>query len=392
MLGLMGALAALGLLAPAARATGVFVLRDPTMTPTSIARGSHGVMWVSADSPISSSSLTAHYAVARVDLAGHWKRFRTTAGTSGIAVTAGGTVFATERLDNRVAIVSPAGKVTEVDAPGEDPGPSEIAAGPDGNGWFVERGDRVARITPGGQITEFALSANATPQAIVAGRDGRLWVGIRNGIASITTDGAVTEHHFSLPTPSFPADLAAAPDGTFWMSENEQSRLLHIDADGNATAVPGTGGEQLTVAPGGTLSAFDPSDPLRVLIARDGSRRTETLRGDGETITAGGFHGATSGPAGTTWLVAELTGPGGGVAGGLAVLNDGGRCIVPDLRRSATLAGAKHDLRSHGCRVGKVRRRSPHHLPTAALHVAGQSVKPGRTRPGGSRIGFTLAE
>src|SRR6202158_1273351 len=53
-----------------------------------------------------------------------------------------------------------------------------IAAGADGNLWFVDAGQRkVGRITPSGTITEFGLPANVGgPYAITSGPDGNIWV------------------------------------------------------------------------------------------------------------------------------------------------------------------------------------------------------------------------
>src|SRR5262249_23670782 len=48
--------------------------------------------------------------------------------------------------------------------------PQGIGPGPDGNLWFVEYGtSAVGRITPGGSITTYALSAGSRPARIVTG-------------------------------------------------------------------------------------------------------------------------------------------------------------------------------------------------------------------------------
>jgi virginiamycin B lyase len=92
--------------------------------------------------------------------------------------------------------------------------PFQIAPGPDGNVWFTEvNGNHIARITPGGFISEFSVSGN--PGGIVAGANGAMWfteIG-GNKIGEITTDGStVTE--FTIPTAgSFTHTIAAGPDG-----------------------------------------------------------------------------------------------------------------------------------------------------------------------------------
>ena len=78
--------------------------------------------------------------------------------------------------------------------------PVVLAAGPDGNLWFVDQGTTkaIGRITPTGQITEFSagLNAGSLPVAIAAGPDGNLWFadeGTTKAIGRITPAGAITE-------------------------------------------------------------------------------------------------------------------------------------------------------------------------------------------------------
>ena len=73
--------------------------------------------------------------------------------------------------------------------------PTGITSGPDGNLWFTEeQGSRVGRITPAGQITEFAVSApGGLRNGIVAGPDGDLWFTEQDGIGRITPSGQITE-------------------------------------------------------------------------------------------------------------------------------------------------------------------------------------------------------
>ena len=56
-------------------------------------------------------------------------------------------------------------------------GPTDIVAGPDGNLWFTEWGDRIGRITPAGRVTEFSrgISRGSAPEGIADGPDGNLW-------------------------------------------------------------------------------------------------------------------------------------------------------------------------------------------------------------------------
>ena len=64
------------------------------------------------------------------------------------------------------------GPVAQVDSHN----PFRIAAGPDGNLWFTEKeGNRVGRITPAGEVTEFSVTVGSNPWGIAAGPDGNLW-------------------------------------------------------------------------------------------------------------------------------------------------------------------------------------------------------------------------
>jgi len=57
--------------------------------------------------------------------------------------------------------------------------PEAAAAGSDGNMWFTTNQGRIARVTPGGHVTEFGHGLNnggaSLFGSIVAGGDGALW-------------------------------------------------------------------------------------------------------------------------------------------------------------------------------------------------------------------------
>src|SRR5581483_747204 len=74
--------------------------------------------------------------------------------------------------------------------------PQFIAAGSDGNMWFTESPNDVARITPAGVVTEFTVpTASSNPQQIIGASDGNLWFTEfgANKIAKVTTTGTFTE-------------------------------------------------------------------------------------------------------------------------------------------------------------------------------------------------------
>jgi streptogramin lyase len=101
-----------------------------------------------------------------------------------------------------------------------------ITSGPDGNLWFTETSaNRIGKITPGGTISEYTLSAGSSPSAIVAGPDGALWFteSSADKIGRMTTDGTLT-NEFPVPTAGAnPQDIVAALDGNLWFTESAQS-------------------------------------------------------------------------------------------------------------------------------------------------------------------------
>jgi streptogramin lyase len=166
-----------------------------------------------------------------------------TYGTYPVGITSGpdGNLWFTEYAGNRIGRISPAGTITEFPLPQPNRQPSGIALGPDGNLWFAEspctgsvcvasyvNGEAVGKITPGGVISEFVTTTEATLYypgmgSIVGGPDGNVWFteAGTNSIGRITPHGVVT--HFPLPM-QFVTDYLAAitrgPDGNLWFSED----------------------------------------------------------------------------------------------------------------------------------------------------------------------------
>ncbi len=80
--------------------------------------------------------------------------------------------------------------------------PDGIALGPDGNIWCSEGDiDRLARVTPDGRVSELGvgMTPGSGPLSIVE-RDGALWFSQASGgrVARMTLDGTVTE--FPIPS------------------------------------------------------------------------------------------------------------------------------------------------------------------------------------------------
>jgi virginiamycin B lyase len=112
--------------------------------------------------------------------------------------------------------------------------PGGITAGPGGNLWFTERGagdPMIARITPGGRITEFPLPVRGwQANWIVAGAEGNLWFGEQTApysrnfgerLGRITTMGRIAEFH--VPVGGYTGDLAPKPGGGVWYTASTGS-------------------------------------------------------------------------------------------------------------------------------------------------------------------------
>src|ERR1700680_512998 len=86
---------------------------------------------------------------------------------------------------------------TEYPIPTPNSLPLAIAAGPDGNLWFVEElENQIGRITTAGVIAEFSVPTAASALfGITAGPDGNVWFTeyLGNKIGRITPTGVVTE-------------------------------------------------------------------------------------------------------------------------------------------------------------------------------------------------------
>lgn len=145
-------------------------------SPSGIAKGSDGNLWVAASGG----------SILRVTTAGVFTQFTT-------GISAGGS-------------------------------PQAIAAAPDGNLYFTEAffnstlHDHIGKVTTGGTITELgSLAPNTYPNQIAAGKDGNVYFTEYNlgnlGKVTLST-GAVSESPFSISNGS---GIVNGPDGNLWV-------------------------------------------------------------------------------------------------------------------------------------------------------------------------------
>lgn len=106
---------------------------------------------------------------------------------------------------------------------------NKIVAGPDGNMWVTVRDgvNDVARITPAGEVTAFALTGVEGALGIAVDPTGKMWVTYQNGVASFEVGDPAGS---SKATPIGGANgfnsIVAGPDGEMWVAANE--KVVHF--------------------------------------------------------------------------------------------------------------------------------------------------------------------
>jgi streptogramin lyase len=138
-----------------------------------------------------------------------------------------GAMWFTEGPRLYIGRITPAGQITEYALPGSLSGASAIILGSDGALWFTELFANVSpytghigRITTGGQVTLYSAPAPCSyPDSLVNGPDGALWFAEcvpSTNIGRLTTSGAFTEIEPPMGVDLAPS-LASGPDGALWM-------------------------------------------------------------------------------------------------------------------------------------------------------------------------------
>jgi virginiamycin B lyase len=186
-------------------------------------------------------------------------------------------------------------------------GPTEIAAGPDGNVWFVEAAaNSIGRVTPAGVVTHYSanLSGNAGLSGIVLGPDGNLWFTERNQaqIGRITTGAtpAITEYSAGITGGSAPEDIAAGADGNLWFTESGADSIGRITTSGTVTEFLLSGSNhspsEITAGPDGNLWFSEQNAAGGIgMITTSGAFTSYALTSDVPW-------GITAGPDGNLWF------------------------------------------------------------------------------------------
>jgi len=120
-----------------------------------------------------------------------------------------------------------------------------IAAGPDGNVWFLETvtmngaGElEIGKITPSGQITEYPLTGSANPLpnggGLTTGSDGNLYLTENNDIGQVipSSSGAPTFNQLQNPNGGTlgqnDEDITKGPDGDIWYTQQSPQAIVKL--------------------------------------------------------------------------------------------------------------------------------------------------------------------
>jgi streptogramin lyase len=286
-----------------------FPLASPDHSPLSaIASGPGGFVWFTESTGLGLSTVNGEIT----------QRNLRNGKTESVALGPDGNMWFTQPGPGAglVARMTPGGEESEFFLPSGATGfPAGITAGPDGNLWFTE--DRnpgaIGRITTSGAISEFktGLLAGGEAHAITAGPDGNLWFtesGKPGAIGRITPSGAITEFRAGLTPNSEPRGITAGPDGNLWFTESGK---------------PGAIGR---ITPSGAITEFsagltEASEPQAIAAADDGNLYfTERAKPGaiGRITTSGAIteyragltpnnepQGITAGPDGNVWFTED---------------------------------------------------------------------------------------
>jgi streptogramin lyase len=187
----------------------------------------------------------------------------------------------------------------------------DFVAGPDGNMWFADSGSArtdaaIGKVTPAGQITEYASPIGGKPWWIIVGPDESLWFTATRAVGRVTTAGALGAYEL----PGVLGELATGPDGNVWFTYGSGASAaigrVERHGDGSATITlfqtgldPHSVPERI-VAAGGYLWFTDLSgaEPALGRVSPDGqiTEFREGLAADSNIIDI------AAGPDGNVWF------------------------------------------------------------------------------------------
>lgn len=151
----------------------------------------------------------------------------------GITTGSDGNIWFTDQTDHAVwRYEISSGRFREFRTPTPNSFPGDITTGSDGNMWFTEQAvDKFARITPNGVVTEF--TGVSAPTSIAAGPDGNLWIAsaFTPQVARVTPALNIT----IFPTPATPTIIRPGNANNLLFTEFSANKIASITTDGVVT-------------------------------------------------------------------------------------------------------------------------------------------------------------
>jgi streptogramin lyase len=227
-------------------------------------------------------------------------------------------------LSAGVAVAAPAGKLKQFKVPTANSQPRAITNGSDGNRWFTEGTEftnappKIARITPAGAITEFAVTAadgcNSCIITDIARGPGSILYITSNGGDLMRFNVSTLSFESPVPVPGVSSLDNLAVSGTdVWLDDfNNDVVWRYRISDGQFTSFPVTdpgdvavdrAGNAWFTQPGDTVSAPETSRIGRIDAATGAVTTTQATNG---TITVAP-RDITVATDGQVWFTARFT-------------------------------------------------------------------------------------
>jgi len=199
----------------------------PTLSnPAFISRGPDGNVWFGEGSTGKVAFVTPAGAITEI-------QFSFFGVSVGITTGSDGNIWFTDQTDHAIWRYNlSTGVFAEFPTPTQNSFPGDITTGTDGNMWFTEQAvDKFGRITPSGVITEF--SGINSPSSIATGPDGNIWISSAfvPEVARVTPSVEIT----IFQTPSTPTIIRPGNSNNLLFTEFSANKIASIATDGVVT-------------------------------------------------------------------------------------------------------------------------------------------------------------
>ncbi|MDO9355333.1 MAG: hypothetical protein Q7T55_16660 [Solirubrobacteraceae bacterium] len=265
----------LGQIALDTGAVSTFLVRGGT--PTSIAAGADGMLWIAGDGDAGEPDFVAKYdQVAKT----------TTSYTAGLAADSmpraltagsdGALWFAEGSPTGRLGRVATDGTITFRDIGGAA---SALGVGPSGGLWFG-RGKQLGLFS---ETASSIFPATADVGAITTGPDGALWSATKGGVIRVV-DGVASTIPAGLDPLTKGVGIASGADGRLWMTLDRAPYLVRITVPPYLGAVSATTGSPTTASVTSDVRANGLLTTVKLQSAGAGGTWTtlnSTVTGDG---------------------------------------------------------------------------------------------------------------